>query len=475
MSDYLLDLSQNPFAKSMVRKLKLPISLPELLLRNQSPWQEGELKGATIAVNGGRQSTLLPMLRAGIKAAGGMDIGLYEPEQKLSGLLFDASCLTAPQDLGMIYDFIKPRLKALSSNGRIVLIGGDGAASPTAAAIAAALIGLVKSLAKEVGRRGATCNLLTLPPGIDPALGSAMLSTPLSFFLSPRSAFISGQCLALSAPSASYVEPPAQGRLSGKTALVTGAAQGIGAAIALRLAAEGAHVIGLDRPQEKDRLLALMQEIKGTPLTHDLLRHEAPVVLYDLLAGDGRRIDILVNNAGITRDKTLARMPRDWWDDTLTLNLLTPMHLTDTLLGLQRPGSQGLLKAHGADTHARPALMAAGGRVICMSSVAGIAGNAGQTNYATAKSGLIGYVRAMAPMLRERQITINAIAPGFIETRMTQAMPFSIREVARRLSALGQAGLPGDVAEAAVLLALPEAAAVTGQVLRVCGLNLIGA
>jgi len=113
--------------------------------------------------------------------------------------------------------------------------------------------------------------------------------------------------------------------------------------------------------------------------------------------------------------------------------------------------------------------------VICLASVAGIAGNMGQTNYAASKAGVIGYVRALAPTLSGKNITVNAIAPGFIETRMTAAIPFATREVARRLCNLAQGGLPADIAELVTFLASPGAAGITGEVIRICGGNYVGA
>jgi 3-oxoacyl-[acyl-carrier protein] reductase len=204
-----------------------------------------------------------------------------------------------------------------------------------------------------------------------------------------------------------------------------------------------------------------MTELKGSSLIMDLLDPEAVPKMISYLKAHVSKVDILVNNAGMTRDKTLARMPRDWWDDTLTINLQAPLKL-----------SQALLAAKGE--HDQP-LMPSGGRIICMASIAGIAGNAGQTNYATAKAGLIGGVRALAAAAAGRDITVNALAPGFIETRMTAAMPTALREVARRFNSLNQGGLPVDVAEAAVFLSMPGAGGISGDVLRVCGQNLIGA
>ncbi|HWS94606.1 MAG TPA: SDR family oxidoreductase, partial [Mycobacterium sp.] len=162
-----------------------------------------------------------------------------------------------------------------------------------------------------------------------------------------------------------------------------------------------------------------------------------------------------VNNAGITRDKLLANMDDARWDTVLAVNLLAPQRLTEGLIG---NGSIG-----------------EGGRVIGLSSMAGIAGNRGQTNYATTKAGMIGLTQALAPVLYEKGITINAVAPGFIETRMTAAIPLATREVGRRMNSLLQGGQPVDVAETIAYFASPASNAVTGNVIRVCGQAMLGA
>jgi len=240
--------------------------------------------------------------------------------------------------------------------------------------------------------------------------------------------------------------------LSGRKALVTGAARGIGAAIAETLARDGAEVVLLDVPQAKSDLEALAARLGGQAVTLDICAADAASQLIEHLPGG---IDILVHNAGITRDKTLANMSADFWDSVLAVNLSAPQILTQALL------DSGTLHDDG--------------RVVLLASISGLAGNRGQTNYTTSKAGLIGLARAMAPSLHDRGISINAVAPGFIETKMTSSMPFALREAGRRMSSLGQGGLPQDVAEAVAWLAQPGAGAVSGQVLRVCGQSVIGA
>ena len=162
-----------------------------------------------------------------------------------------------------------------------------------------------------------------------------------------------------------------------------------------------------------------------------------------------------MHNAGITRDKLLANMTAEKWDPVLGVNVLAPLRITERLLA-----SDGLGPAP---------------RVIGVASTSGIAGNRGQTNYAASKAGVMGMVVAWAPELAGRGGTINAVAPGFIETDMTSRMPALTRQVARRLSSLQQGGQPEDVAEAIAFLASPQAGGINGEVLRVCGQNLVGA
>ena len=453
MSDYLLELGRRPLARKLLRQLQLPLPIPELLRRSDAPWGDQDLRGVHCAIGGGRQAPLTPLLKHIVKAAGAeLTEGL--PTTPLHAIVFDGSGLTQSADLGALYDLIKPRLRALATGGRVLLIGVDpvSAATPEAAACSGALIGFGKSLAKEIGRKGATCQILLLQ---EQANSAAALTAPVVFFLSPRSAFITGQVLRLS-------EAPLDGAtaldrsLAKRTALVTGAAHGIGAAICRHLAAEGVEVYGHDRPQEKDALAAVMEEVRGTSLLADLLDPHGARLLLEQIESTVGPLDILINNAGITRDKMLGNMPRDFWDDTLAVNLGVPLAVTEALL------------ANGS-------AIKNGGRIVFMSSIAGLAGNAGQTNYAAAKAGLASYVKAAAAAHAEREITVNALAPGFIETRMTQSMPVAMREVARRFNSLKQSGQPDDVAQAAVFLALPGAASISGEVLRVCGQNLIGA
>lgn len=165
--------------------------------------------------------------------------------------------------------------------------------------------------------------------------------------------------------------------------------------------------------------------------------------------------DIIVHNAGVTRDKTLANMPEHWWKMTIDINLSSNERINEALF------KDGTINK--------------GGRIICVSSMNGIGGQAGQTNYAASKAGVIGYVQFMADDLMKKDITINAVAPGFIETAMTDAIPPVTREIGRRLNSLSQGGHPVDVAEAIAFFANPASNGVSGNIVRVCGQSIIGA
>jgi 3-oxoacyl-[acyl-carrier protein] reductase len=219
------------------------------------------------------------------------------------------------------------------------------------------------------------------------------------------------------------------------------------------LARDGAHVVCADVPAQGEDLAAVANRVGGSALQLDVTAERAPAALADHLDERHGGVDVVVHNAGITRDRTLARMSEDEWRSVLAVNLEAIERLNAALSDQLRRG----------------------GRIVCVSSVSGIAGNRGQANYATSKAGVIGVVEELAPVLVARRCTINAVAPGFIETRMTAAMPLATREAGRRMNSLAQGGLPVDVAETIAWLASPGSAGVNGNVVRVCGQSLIGA
>ena len=373
------------------------------------------------------------------------------------GVVFDATGITDAAKLKALYKFFTPLLRNIGPSGRIVVVGTtpDEASSVHERIAQRALEGFTRSLAKEL-RRGATAQLVYLSTNAKPA--ATGLESTMRFLLSAKSAYVDGQVFRVGAADAA---PPADWDkpLDGKVAVVTGAARGIGATIAELFARDGAKVVAVDiggPAGASDVLAETATKVDGTALTLDVTADDAvDRITEHLREHHGGRADILVNNAGITRDKLLANMDESRWDSVVAVNLLAPQRLTE---GLVDNGTIG-----------------EGGRIIGLSSVAGIAGNRGQTNYATTKAGMIGLTEALAPELAGKGITINAVAPGFIETRLTAAIPLATREVGRRLNSLYQGGQPVDVAEAIAYFASPASVAVTGNTIRVCGQSMLGA
>src|SRR5689334_9663948 len=370
------------------------------------------------------------------------------------GLVFDATGISEPAGLKALYDFFTPVLRNIGPSGRVVVIGTtpDQAGSPHEQIAQRALEGFTRSLAKEM-RRGATVSLVYLSPEAKPA--ATGLESTLRFILSGKSAYVDGQVWRIgpadSSPPADWDKP-----LDGKVAVVTGAARGIGATIAEVFARDGAKVVCVDVEGAHEPLGVTATKVGGTALTLDVTAADAvDQITEHIRAHHGGRLDILVNNAGITRDKLMANMDESRWDSVVAVNLLAPLQLTE---GLTDNGT-----------------LAENGRVVGLSSMAGIAGNRGQTNYAATKAGMIGLTEALAPKLAEKGITINAVAPGFIETKMTEAIPLATREVGRRLNSLYQGGQPVDVAETVAYFASPASNAVTGNTIRVCGQAMLGA
>lgn len=476
MSDFILEMSKSSVTRKIISTLRLPIPMPPHLERPQAAWPHQPLGGRTVILGTSGQQGLIPVILqtlhgmgADIATIAGTDHaaiqtaasalgcslqshGEGEDAPKVHALVFDATEMAGVDGLRGLYDFFHARMGKIAGSGRCVLLARppEAATAPTQAAVNRAIEGFNRSLAKEVGRKGITAQVIYVEPGADTRAAAA-----LRFFLSPNSAYVTGQTLRVTTLAKSQAPARWTAPLEGKVALVTGAARGIGASIAETLAREGAKLVCLDRPAEEEHLRQVAEKVGGIPLGVDITDAEAPRKIADALKRDFGGVDIIVHNAGVTRDRTLARMSPEWWDMTLNINLAAIIRINELLL------KEGLIRQEG--------------RIVCLSSISGVAGNAGQTNYSTSKAGLIGYVSALSREVAGQGITVNAVAPGFIETQMTAAIPFTIREVGRRLNSLSQGGLPQDVAEVITFMASPGAVGVSGATLRICGQSLVGA
>ncbi len=441
MSDRYSQVVNAPVVSTIAKQLGLPQPASLDRYKEGAPVVTGPV--LTGAAPGGRLDKALPAFLDSIRAerAGA--------EGKAKALVFDATGIADSTELVELQRFFYPAVGRLQRSGRIVVIGTPPAEAGSARAHTAqrALEGFTRSLAKEIGGRGATAQLVYVAKGAEGELDST-----LRFLLSPRSAYVSGQVVRVAKGVTKTPEIDWGRPLEGKVALVTGASRGIGAAIAVTLARDGAKVVGLDLPQAVDGLRTVTDEIGGEALGLDITADDAAEKVAAHFAGG---VDVVVHNAGVTKDRTIAKMPEERWAQLMEINLSSEERINDALLDGKRLNPNG--------------------RIVCVSSMSGIAGNSGQTNYAASKAGVIGMVESLAPELAKGRATINAVAPGFIETKMTGAMPIGPREAGRRLSSLSQGGLPVDVAETIAWFASPASTGVNGNTVRVCGQSLLGA
>ena len=469
MSDSYLNFANSPWGGKLADTLGLP--KPWVLER----YAVGQpVVSGSILVGGTADSALLPALAQVFKSIGantmahrqlphwmgaanhaGLMTGRWghedQPGEKVKALVFDATGLTDSTQSGALYQFFHDAARSILPCGRVLVLGRPPEACSTArqATVQRALEGLTRSLAKEL-KKAITVQLVYVAEQAQDELEST-----LRFLLSPRSTYVSAQVIRVGQVVDTHTVPADWAQpLAGKKVLVTGASRGIGAAIAQVMAREGADVICLDVPQAQDSLNAIASQVAGKALAMDIGSPEAPQALVQAALADGGW-DVVVHNAGITRDKTIANMKEHFWDSVININLSTQERINEALV------DNGALRR--------------GARIVCVSSISGIAGNVGQTNYALSKAGVVGMVQSLAPHLAKHGITINAVAPGFIETAMTAAVPFAMREAGRRMNSLSQGGLPQDVAEAICWLASPASGGVTGNVVRVCGQSIMGA
>lgn len=463
MADRYQNFANSGLGRTLVKKLGLPQPVRLERYDPSKPFVNGttllgaapggELGAAIARVLAAAHTPVAaadePELRAAVRS-GSLNVrtpDLGDAKEKFKALVFDASGIKNAQELKALYDFFNPVARKTANCARVIVLGRppEEAADPKAATAQRALEGFVKSVGKEF-KRGITAQLVYVSRGAENNIDST-----LRFLLSPKSAYVSGQVIRVSpaaAQPANWTKP-----LAGKTALVTGASRGIGAAIAHTLARDGAHVICLDLAAQEKDLHKIAAQIGGSVLTEDITAPDAGEKIAAFAQSKGG-LDIIVHNAGVTRDKMLANMKPEQWNMVLDINLCSQERINDILL------AQGTLKPNG--------------RIICVSSISGIAGNLGQSNYAASKAGVIGMVQALAPTLPDG-ITINAVAPGFIETAMTAAIPLQIREAGRRMNSLSQGGKPVDVAETIAWFANPASGGLNGNIVRVCGQSLLGA
>lgn len=447
MSDRYQDLAHNPIGKFLVKNLGLPN--PPYLER----YDGGPLVDGTVLTGTAKAGTVSKAITAALKADKIEATGVPAQGKRYKGLVFDATGISDAAGLVALQEFFTPVLRQLQGCGRIVVVGSvpEDAATEGARVAQRALEGFTRSLAKEVGA-GSTANLVYLAKGAEKSVAST-----LGFLLSAKSAYVSGQVVRIGSTGITKVTEPAdlQKPLAGKVALVTGASRGLGEADMRTLARDGATVIGLDVPPLEGDLKTLAEELGGGYIVGDITSPDAPATIAAYVKENYGAVDVVVHNAGITRDKRLRNMKAENWQLVVDISVGAPQRITDELL------AQGLVNT--------------GGTIIGIASIAGIAGNNGQTNYASAKAGVIGWIQSLAERVAADGITANVVAPGFMETEMVKTIPLGIREAGRRMNSMSQGGLPVDVAEAIAWFANPGSGAVSGNVLGVNGQMLLGA
>ncbi|WP_435198447.1 3-oxoacyl-ACP reductase [Janibacter sp. GS2] len=410
----------------------------------------GSLINGAVLLDGHGDAPVAATLTAALEADG-VQIAT-SPSTSVAGVVVDMTQATTPADLESLRGILAPALKTLAPTGRVIVIGRpvEDTTDVAEAAVRRALEGIVRSVGKEM-RAGGTANMVYVAEGAD-----ANAEATIRFLLSGRSAYVSAQVVHVGEALGELTVPESwDAPLAGKVAVVTGAARGIGAAIAEVLARDGATIICVDIPAAGGPLAEVANTIGGSALQVDVTAEDAGAKIVDHARSLHGGFDIVVHNAGITRDKLLVNTDADRWGSVLNVNLLSILRMNEDLV---------------------PAINE-GGHIVNVASIAGIAGNRGQANYGASKAGVIGMTTSLAkdPQIVAKGVTVNAVAPGFIETEMTAKIPLATREVGRLTNSLSQGGLPVDVAETIGWFSWDANRAVSGNVVRVCGQMILGA
>lgn len=438
MSDFL----QNPLVKQIAKSLNLPLPIPALLARNNNAynnteWQNKKTAFITTSDEDKQAKEILNHIKPYIN-----ETSLYQ--DNVDAVIISGLAIT---DVEMSVEFFtKAQLavQKLNKNARIVILSKKGNDTESIT-VQKSFEGFSRALSKELGKNGTTVNHLVLQDTTAENVAKSIL-----FFISDKCSFITGQVVALTNTISNPINSSEQ-LLNNKVAIVTGAARGIGAATATFIAREGAKAIIVDVPQAEEDAKKLAEKINADVLLMDITKDDAVANIQNHVITKYKQLDILINNAGITRDKTLAKMSIAQWNSIMQVNLKAAINLTEAFI------QKGFSK--------NP-------KIVGLASISGIAGNVGQTNYSASKAGMIAY---MNTLFIEKGLMANAVAPGFIETKMTESLPLFVKEGGRRLSTLKQGGLPEDVAELITFLSSPLSDGIAGQVIRVCGGSMIGA
>ncbi|UNU73089.1 3-oxoacyl-ACP reductase [Moraxella nasovis] len=451
MSDRYGELVQSSLGRKVAKNLGLPMPIKLDRYEEGQPILRGEVAFGSAGDGVVKQTVggVLTALDAKITTEATLDERLTDENARFKVAIFDVTNIKNVDGLKAVYDFFHKIARKIKPSGRIIVIARPECCTGTDIGFALAqrsVLGFIKSIGKEF-KKGITANAIYVQEGAESHLPHA-----LHFFMSAKSAYVSGQPVILKKGVDAQLDHfDSSQPLKGKKILVTGASRGIGESIAEVLTRDGAMLYCLDVPNNLSDLQKVAGNLGAKALPLDITD---PTAAQQIIQACGV-LDGVVHNAGVTQDKTLANMSEEKWDLVLNVNLKAIADI-----------NQYLLDHDGLSDDAR---------VVCVSSISGIAGNLGQTNYATSKAGVIGLVNATAKLFDGTARTINAVAPGFIETKMTGAIPFAIREAGRRMNAMSQGGEPVDVAETIAWLLSPKASGLNGNVVRVCGLSVLGA